>query len=112
MTTNDAAPAPDADGLITLLRWLDRKGGLGYEAHEAIARAADLIAAQAAQIASLTAELAERTRERDELAGLQSRAEGRIKAIVDDELLRRAEKAEAECERLREDAKWRWGRRS
>lgn len=54
-----AAPAPDADGLITLLRWLDRKGGLGYEAHEAIARAADLIAAQAAQIASLTAELAD-----------------------------------------------------
>lgn len=48
------------------------------------------------------AALQRQAREISELRGMQERNEGRIKAIVDDALLLRAERAEAECDALRE----------
>lgn len=127
MTTNDAAPAPDADDLAarfpTLARIARSTGTVGYQQPDLnaeLAPAYELLAAQAAQIANLTLRLEVEKRRHahgmskatehdppEVLATLGFWPECRCTECYAIEQLgmtlqraERAERAEAECERL------------
>lgn len=106
-TPTPAAPAPDADGLAarfpTLARIARSTGTVGYQQPDLnaeLAPAYELLAAQAAQIADLSAQLAEA---QTLIAAHKIRPRGKSDspAIFNAvQRAERAERAEAECERL------------